>query len=160
MNRPIVFKDKLACNFVNLFLCAKLGSDRVSFEFVVCLCNVCKSVRLPSPHLFDDDLSILVDGAVVDHAYYGHAQITPDTEGDAEAQAAHHGYDVPARQTEAAAVAQRGLLLRGLPRPSILRQLDHVPGLLPSFYHPGNSQARKTLTAESPFKNSYKMIMF
>ncbi|TNN80559.1 hypothetical protein EYF80_009299 [Liparis tanakae] len=67
-----------------------------------------------------------VDGAVVDHAHYGHAQVTPDAEGDAEAQAAHDGDDVAAGQTEAAAVAQRGLLLRGLPGPPILRSSDVV----------------------------------
>lgn len=92
------------------------------------------------PHLFDDDLAILVDGAVVDHAHYGHAQVTSDSEGDAEAHAAHDGDDVAAGQTEAAAVAQRGLLLRGLPRPPILCQLDHLPSFLPSFYPPKNSQ--------------------
>lgn len=89
-----------------------------------------------APHLFDDDLAVLVDGAVVDHAHYGHAQVTPDTEGDAEAQAAQDGDDVAARQTAAVAVAQRGLLLRGLPGPPILRQLDHLPGFLPPLYHP------------------------
>ena len=94
------------------------------------------SKSAPSPHLFDDDLAILVDGAVVNHAHYGHAQVTSDTEGDAEAQAAHDGDDVAAGQAEALAVAERGFLLRGLPRPSILRQLDHIPGFLPPLYHP------------------------
>lgn len=74
-----------------------------------------------SPHLFYDYLPFLVDGAVVDHAHYCHAQVTPDTEGDAEAQAAHDGDDVATRQTKAVAVTQRGFLLRGLPRTPILR---------------------------------------
>lgn len=104
--------------------------------------SVRKSARQPLPHLFDDDLAILVDGAVVDHAHYGHAQVTSDAEGDAEAQAAHDGDDVAAGQTEAPAVAQRGLLLRGLPGPPILRQLDHLPGFLPSFYHPATAKRR------------------
>ncbi len=89
-----------------------------------------------APHLFDDDLAVLVDGAVVDHAHYGHAQVTPDAEGDAEAQAAQDGDDVAAGQTAAVAVAQRGLLLHGLAGPPILRQLDHLPGFLPPLYHP------------------------
>lgn len=94
----------------------------------------------PTPHLFDDDLAVLVDGAVVDHAHYGHAQVAPDAEGDAEAQAAHDGDDVAAGQTEALAVAQRGLLLRGLPGPPILRQLDHIPGFLFLLYHPATAR--------------------
>ena len=92
------------------------------------------------PHLFDDDLPVLVDGAVINHAHYGHAQVTPDTEGDAEAQAAHNGDDVAARQTEAVAIAQRGFLLRGLPGTPILRQLDHLPGFLFPLYHPATAR--------------------
>lgn len=92
------------------------------------------------PHLFDDDLAVLVDGAVVDHAHYGHAQITPDTEGDAKAQPAHDGDDVAAGQTETLAVAQRGLLLRGLPGPPVLRQLDHIPGFLSPLYNPARAR--------------------
>lgn len=94
---------------------------------------------VPAPHLFDDDLAVLVDGAVVNHAHYGHAQVTPDTEGDAETQAAHDGDDVAARQTEAPAVAQRGLLLRGLPGPPVLRQLDHLPCFLFPLHHPATA---------------------
>lgn len=93
-------------------------------------------VRRCSPHLFDDDLAVLVDRAVIDHAHYGHAQVTPNAEGDAEAQAAQDGDDVAAGQTEALAVTQRGFLLRGLPGPPVLRQLDHLPGILSPFYHP------------------------
>lgn len=88
------------------------------------------------PHLFDDDFAVLVDGAVVDHAHYGHSQVAPDTEGDAEAQAAQDGDDVAAGQPEAPAVTQRGLLLRGLPGPPVLRQLDHFPGFLSPLHHP------------------------
>lgn len=76
---------------------------------------------LALPHLFDDDLAVLVNRAVVDHAHYGHAQVASDAEGDAEAQAAHDGDNVAAGQAEALAVAQRGFLLSGLPWPSILR---------------------------------------
>lgn len=88
------------------------------------------------PHLFDDDFAVLVDGAVVDHAYYGHAQVTPDTEGDTKAHAAQDGDDVAAGQTEALAVAQRGFLLRGLPGPPILRELDHLPSFLSPLHRP------------------------
>lgn len=77
-----------------------------------------------------------MNGAVIDHPHYGHAQVTPDAEGDAEAQAAHDGDDVAAGQAEAVAVAQRGFLLSGLPWPSILRQLDHLPGFLPPLNNP------------------------
>lgn len=88
------------------------------------------------PHLFDDDLAVLVDGAVVDHAHYGHAQVTPDAEGDAETQAAQDGDDVATGQTETVAVAQRGFLLCGLPGPPIFRQLDNLTGFLSPLHHP------------------------
>lgn len=46
-----------------------------------------------------------MDGAIVDHVHDGHAQVTADAKGDAEAEAAHNGYDVAAWQAEARAVA-------------------------------------------------------
>lgn len=98
-----------------------------------------------APDLLDDDFAVLVDGAVVDHAHYGHAQVTANTEGDAEAQAAQDGDDVAAGQTEAVALAQRGLLLRGLPGPPVLRQLDHLPGFLLLLHHPATTRWRHTL---------------
>ena len=85
----------------------------------VCFASGAPALR---PHLFDDDFAVLVDGAVVDHAHYG--------------QAAQDGDDVAAGQPEAPAVAQRGLLLRGLPGPPVLRQLDHLSGFLPPLHHP------------------------
>lgn len=108
-----------------------------------CLLRAVRSAlcaRRSVPHLFDDDLAVLVDGAVVNHAHYGHAQVTPDAEGDAETQSAHDGDDVAARQTEAAAVAQRWFLLRGLPGPPVLRQLDHVPSFLFPLHHPATAR--------------------
>lgn len=102
--------------------------------------------QVPRPHLFDDDLAVLVHGAVVDHAHDGHAQVAADAEGDAEAEAAEDGDDVAAGQPEAAAVAQGGLLLRGLPGPPVLRQLDHLPGLLPPLHHPGAAGGRRRLS--------------
>lgn len=81
-------------------------------------------------HLFDDDLAVLVDRAVVDHADDGHTQVTPDAEGDAEADAAQHGDDVAARQPEASAVAQGSLALLLRRGSAILRQLDHLTCLL------------------------------
>lgn len=57
-----------------------------------------------SAHLLDNFASA-VDSAVVDHVHDGHAQVTADAEGYAEAEAAHDGYDVAARQAEARAVA-------------------------------------------------------
>lgn len=91
-------------------------------------------------HLFDDDLAVLVDGAVVDHADDGHAQVTADSEGDAEADAAQHGDDVSARQPEAGAVAQgRAALLLRLGSP-ILGQLDGLPCLLLLLQTPASSR--------------------
>ena len=91
-------------------------------------------------HLFDDDLAVLMDGAVVDHADDGHTQVTPDTEEDAEADAAQHRDDVSARQPEAGAVAQGGpprLLRLGSP---ILGQLDALTCLLLLFQAPASSR--------------------
>lgn len=116
---------------IRVMSCVWMRAVRVGYFFFLR-----QELTLLSPHLFDDDLAVLVHGAVVDHAHYGHAQVTPDTEGDAEAQAAQDGDDVAAGQTEALTVAQRGFLLRGLPGPSILRQLDHLPGFLSPLYYP------------------------
>lgn len=76
---------------------------------------------------------------VVNHADYGHAQVAADTKGDAEAQATQHRDDVATRQTEAAAIENWGLLLRGLPGPPVLRQLDHITALLLPLHHPGKT---------------------
>lgn len=62
-------------------------SDRNHMSRNLCVCFA-SGVPTLRPHLFDDDFAVLVDGAVVDHAHYGHAQVAPDTEGDAETQAA------------------------------------------------------------------------
>lgn len=86
--------------------------------------------------LLDDDFAVLVDGAVVDHAHYGHAQVAAYAERDAEADPAQHGDDVAARQTEAVALAQGRLLLSGLAGPPVLRQLDHLAGVLLLLHHP------------------------
>lgn len=98
----------------------------------MCVCTFEKSVwvsladvdmkpkkRAKRTNLFDDDLSVQVNGAVVNHAHYGHAQIAPDTERDAEPEAAHDGDDVAARKSKARTVAQRSLFLFGLGWPSI-----------------------------------------
>lgn len=86
-------------------------------------------------HLLDD-LAPAVDGAVVDHVHDGHAKIAAYAEGDAEAQAAHDGDDVPTWKAEARAVAQRRLLLGHLQRLPILCQLDGLAGLLLLLQHP------------------------
>lgn len=54
---------------------------------------------------------VSVDGVAVDHADDGHAQVTPDTERDAEADAGEDGDDVSPRQAEARAVHHRQLFL-------------------------------------------------
>lgn len=95
-------------------------------------------------HLFNDDLAVLVDGVVIDHADYGHTQVAPDTEGDAEAEAAQHRDDVSARQPAAGAVQQgRLLLLLGLGS-AILRQLDRFTCLLPLLQPPAGQAAEKS----------------
>lgn len=71
-----------------------------------------------------------MDGVVIDHADDGHTQVTPDAEGDAEAEAAEHRDDVSARGAEARAVAQGRLPLLLRRRPAILRQLDLLTCLL------------------------------
>lgn len=77
-----------------------------------------------------------MDRAVIDHANDGHTQVTPDTEGDAEAQAAQHSDDVSARGPKARAVTQGGLPLLLLGGSTILRQLDALSGLLTLFQPP------------------------
>lgn len=91
---------------------------RESVRAFVCAC-VCRRRREPRTwrrrntyeeiprtrtHLFDDDFAVLVNGAVVHHAHNGHAQIAPNPERDAKAQAAHDSDDVAARESEARAV--------------------------------------------------------
>lgn len=77
-----------------------------------------------------------MDCAVIDHADDGHTQVTPDTEGDAEAEPAQHSDDVSARQPEARAVTQGRLPLLVRSRSPILRQLDRFTCLLPLFESP------------------------
>ena len=60
----------------------------------------------------------------VDHADDGHAQVTSDTEGDAEADSRENGDNVAPGQTEACAVNNGNLLLLHQLRPALCRQLD------------------------------------
>lgn len=55
-------------------------------------------------HLCDDDLAVLVNCDVIDHAHDGHAQVASDTKRDAEAEAAQHSDDISAWKPEARAV--------------------------------------------------------
>jgi len=87
-------------------------------------------------HLCDYDLAVFVNGAVVDHADDGDSEVTADPERDAEAEAAHDGDDVAAREPEARAVAQRRFLLFHLRGTPIFRQLDHLTRLLLLLHHP------------------------
>lgn len=102
--------------------------------------------------LLDDDFAVLVDGAVVDHAHYGHAQVAADAEGDAEADPAQHGDDVAARQTEAVALAQGRLLLGGLAGPPVLRQLDHLAGVLLLLHHPASGSRWRRCSGRASYK--------
>lgn len=69
-------------------------------------------------------LSIDIDSVVVDHLHDGHAQVAPDAEGDAEAQAAHDGDDVALGQAAAVALAQRGPAPARRHGPPLRRQLQ------------------------------------
>lgn len=71
-----------------------------------------------------DLLVVSVDGVAVDHADDGHAQVTPDTEGDAEADAGQDGDDVASRQAETRAVYDGQVLLLHQLRPSLCRELN------------------------------------
>lgn len=62
--------------------------------------------RATVAHLLDD-LASAVDGAVVDHVHDGHAQVAADAKADAEAQTAHDGDNVAARETKAGAIHYR-----------------------------------------------------
>lgn len=101
--------------------------------------------RPAAAHLLDD-FAPSVDGAVVDHVHDGHAQVAADAEGDAEAQAAHDGDDVAARQAEAGAVAQWSLFLGHLQGLPILRQLDGLPRVLLLLQHPARQSGGKART--------------
>lgn len=81
-------------------------------------------------------LVALVDGVIVDHAHNGHAQIAPDAERDAEAQAGQDGDDVAARQAEAGAIHNGQFLLLHQLGTSLRRQLDSFAIRLPLLDQP------------------------
>lgn len=72
----------------------------------------------------DHLLVVSVDGVAVDHADNGYAQVTPDTEGDAEADAGEDGDDVASGQAETRAVYNWQFLLLHQLRPPLRRELD------------------------------------
>lgn len=71
-------------------------------------------------HLF----VVPVGGVAVDHADDGHAQVAPNPERDAEADAREDGDDVAPRQAEAGAVHHGQLFLLHRLWPSLCRELD------------------------------------
>lgn len=71
-----------------------------------------------------DLLVVSVDGMAVDHADDGHAQVTSDPKGDAEANTGEDSNDVASGQTETRAVHHRHLLLFRHLRPALRRQLN------------------------------------
>lgn len=93
-------------------------------------------------HLFDDDLAALVYGAVVDHVYNRNPEVAADSEGNAEAQAAHDGDDIAPRQSEAGAVKQRRFPLSHVFGAAIFRQLDHFARFLLLLNNSGNETFR------------------
>lgn len=92
-----------------------------------------------------------VHGVVVHHLHDGHAEVTADAEGDAEAEAAEDGDDVTFGQTATAAVQQRsgpGPRRHWAP---VLRQLHgivflHIAAIQPPV---GGRQRTRLNTAES-----------
>lgn len=81
-------------------------------------------------------------GAVIDHIHYRNPEIAADSEGNAEAQAAHDSDDVAARQPEARAVNQRSFPLSQLFGAAIFRQLDHFACFLLLLNNSGNETLR------------------
>lgn len=71
-----------------------------------------------------DLLVVSVDGVAVDHADNGHAQVTPDTKRDAEADAGQDGNDVASRQAKTCAVYNGQVLLLHQLGPSLRWELD------------------------------------
>lgn len=92
-------------------------------------------------------LSVDIDGVVVDHVDDGHAQVAPDAEGDAEAQAAHDGDDVAFGQAAAMALARRRPGPARRHRPALSCQLQgllrlHVRAIdLPEWVKKGKMKA-------------------
>lgn len=105
-----------------LWLTGRIGSER-------------KAVTGYS-HLFDYNLAVPVNGAVIDHADNRDSEVTADSERYAEAEAAHDGDDVATREPETRTVAQRRFLLLHLRGPSIFSQLDNLTRFLLLLHHP------------------------
>lgn len=103
---------------------------------------------VPNTHLFDD-LASLVYSAVVDHVHDRNSEVTADSEGNAEAQAAYDGDHVAARQSEARAVKQRRFPLSDLFGAAIFRQLDHLSCFLLLLNNSDNETFRNFRTAKS-----------
>lgn len=69
-------------------------------------------------------LVVSVDGVAVDHADDSYTQVTPDTEGDAEADAREDGDDVASGQAKTRTVYHWQFLLLHQLRPSLRRELN------------------------------------
>lgn len=69
-------------------------------------------------------LVVSVDGVAVDHADDSYSQVTPNTEGDAEADAREDGNDVASWQAKTRTVHNWQVLLLHQLGPSLCRELD------------------------------------
>lgn len=78
-----------------------------------------------------DDLAPAVDGAVVDHVHDGHAQVAADAKANAEAQTAHDGDNVAAREAKAGAIHDRRVPGLRRDRAPICTQLQSLGTFLP-----------------------------
>lgn len=87
-------------------------------------------------------LVVSEDFVAVDHTDDGHAQVTSDSKGDAEANARENGDDVASGQTKARAVHHGHLLLLHLLRPTLRRQLDGLAILLLLLKNSGEKKER------------------
>ena len=95
-----------------------------------------------------------VGRAVVDHGDDGHSQVAADAEADAEAQAAHDGDNVAARETKAGAIHDR--LVPGLRRhrAPISTQLQRLCTFLPLLQKTERQQGSDS-DVQSPAPSSH-----
>lgn len=114
---------------------------------------LCETTGPAVAHLLDD-LAPAVDGAVVDHVHDGHAQVAADAEGDAEAQAAHDGDNVAARETKAGAIHDRRVPGLRRHRAPISTQLQRLCTFLPLLQKTERQQGSDT-DVQSPAPSSH-----
>lgn len=88
--------------------------------------------------------------AVVDHGDNGHAQVAADAKADAEAQTAHNGDNVAAREAKAGAVHDRPVPGLRRDRAPVSTQLQRLCTFLPLLQKAAGQQESKTRTSRAP----------